>query len=58
MITMDRFYNDRLADEYRVPEWVRSERYEFCDAFYEDYTGKKDSKIWTRLSSALGKIFH
>lgn len=57
MTTIERYYNDRLADNHLMPEWVHSERYEFCEDFYESYTTGKGRSIWTRLASILTALF-
>ena len=38
MITMGKYEIDSMVGDRRMPEWVRSERYEFCEDFYESYT--------------------
>ncbi len=58
MITIERYYNDRPVNDYRMPEWVRSERYEFCEGFYEGCTGKKNHTFWTRLASVFTAVLH
>jgi hypothetical protein len=57
MITIERYYNDRPVNDYRMPEWVRSERYEFCEDFYESYTTDKGSAFITKLASILTALF-
>ena len=34
-------YYDRCADTRTCPEWMKSERYEYCDGFYEEATREK-----------------
>ena len=46
-------YNNYDA-EHRVPGWARSERYEYCDEFFNRYTGEKDDLL-DRLAKALRK---
>ena len=41
MTILGTVYYDKLIDSHRMPGWARSERYEYCDGFYEDYTKEK-----------------
>ena len=34
-------------------EWVRSDRYEYCDALYETVSGKKKSGVIHKFSALL-----
>lgn len=57
MTTMNEFYyNNSVIDNHRVPEWIRSERYEFCEDFFENYTSDKNS-FFARLASVLTSLF-
>ena len=57
MITMGKYDIDRMVDNHRMPEWVRSERYEFCEDFYESYTTDKGLSLMARLASILTALF-
>ena len=57
MITIERYYNDRPVNDYRMPEWVRSERYEFCEGFYDSYTTGKGFGLIAKLASVLTALF-
>lgn len=34
-------------------EWVRSDRYEYCDELYESVSGKKKSGVFHKFSALL-----
>ena len=36
------------------PEWIRSERYEYCDGFYDIFKGKAEGKVRRFFSILLG----
>ena len=57
MITMGKYEMDRMVDSHRMPEWVRSERYEFCDGFYDSYTTGKGFGLIAKLASVLTALF-
>ncbi len=40
-----------------MPEWVRSERYEFCEDFYEGYTTGSGRGFFAKLASMLTAAF-
>lgn len=42
---------EKLSSEYRTPEWMRAERYEFCDALYGDRAEKRGGLV--RIMTAL-----
>ncbi|MBQ1310716.1 MAG: hypothetical protein IIY55_02620 [Blautia sp.] len=42
--------------ETEMPAWVQSERYEYCDGFYEDYTGKNKGLLH-RIALMILSIF-
>lgn len=48
---------DRMVDSHRMPEWVRSERYEFCEGFYDSYTTGKGFGLIAKLASVLTALF-
>jgi hypothetical protein len=58
MITMGKYEIDSMVGDRRMPEWVRSERYEFCEGFYEGCTGKKNHTFWTKLASVFTAVLH
>ena len=57
MITMGKYEIDSMVGDRRMPEWVRSERYEFCEDFYESYTTGKASTFMAKLVSILPALF-
>ena len=57
MITMGKYDIDRMVNDHRMPEWVRSERYEFCEDFYESYTSGKGFILMAKLASILTALF-
>ena len=57
MITIERYHDERIADSHDMPEWIRSERYEFCEDFYKSYTTGKGSSILTKLASIFTSLF-
>ena len=57
MITMGKYEIDSMVGDRRMPEWVRSERYEVCEDFYESYTTGKGSAFITKLASILTALF-
>ena len=44
-------YCNTVANNHLMPEWVRSERYEFCEDFYEGYTTGKSARFFEKLAS-------
>ena len=50
-------YCNTVADNHLMPEWVRSERYEFCEDFYENYTTDKSSGFLGKLVSVFTMLF-
>ncbi len=53
MTISENLYYDNLTHNRRLPEWVESERYEYCEDFYEDYTTGLARSILARISSVL-----
>ena len=53
MTMSENFYHSTPAYDLRMPEWVHSERYEYCEDFYEDYTSRKFSSVKARIASIL-----
>jgi len=47
-------YSD-FEQTYRTPGWVKSERYEYCDGFYEKAGEEKG--LFVRLATALRSVF-
>ena len=56
-IMSDNVYFDKLTDTHKMPEWVRAERYEYCEDFYESYTTGKGNRILTKIASILTSLF-
>ena len=50
-------YCSNMNENHLMPEWVRSERYEFCEDFYENYTTDKSSGFLGKLVSVFTMIF-
>lgn len=50
-------YCNTVANNHVMPEWVRSERYEFCEDFYEGYTTGKSARFFEKLASILTSLF-
>ena len=50
MTTMGKYEIERMIGDRRMPEWVRSERYEFCEDFYESHTTEKGSVLMNKGS--------
>jgi hypothetical protein len=48
---------DKLAVGSGMPEWVRSERYEYCEDFCENYAEGKEGGLWAKLASLLTALF-
>ena len=57
MTMSENFYHSTPAYDLRMPEWVHSERYEYCEDFYEDYTSRKFSRVKARIASILTSLF-
>ena len=51
-------YCSNVNNTYLMPEWVRSERYEYCENFYENYTTDKGHGILARLALVLTALFN
>ena len=49
-------YCENVSSNHFMPEWVHSERYEYCENFYENYTTDKGHGILARLASVLTAI--
>ncbi len=48
---------DKLANGIGMPEWVRSERYEYCEDFCENYTAGKERSLLARVASVFTALF-
>ncbi|MBQ8986203.1 MAG: hypothetical protein IJ100_03005 [Lachnospiraceae bacterium] len=53
----DNVYFDKLTDTHKMPEWVRAERYEYCEDFFGSVTDDKRGSFFTRLLSVMTSIF-
>ncbi|MGX8688059.1 MAG: hypothetical protein ACSW8K_09715 [bacterium] len=56
MSIMDVINYEKFNSEYRTPEWMRAERYEFCDELYGERSSKK-SGLMQQLSVLLLSVF-
>lgn len=56
MTILGTVYYDNYEQKHRMPGWVRSERYEFCDGFYSGYAGEKQN-FFQKLAESLKAIF-
>lgn len=56
MSIMDVINYEKFNSEYRTPEWMRAERYEFCDDFYGEKAAGKSS-LMQQLSVLLLSVF-
>ena len=45
----DTIYFDKLTDTHKMPEWIRAERYEYCEDFYGSMTEDKSKSFFARL---------
>lgn len=48
---------DKLAMASSMPEWIRSERYEYCEDFCENYTAGKERSLLARVASVFTALF-
>ena len=53
MSTMSSVNYEIFKAEYYKPEWVKNERYEYCDGFYESLNKKGDGNWFKRFASVL-----
>ena len=53
----DTIYFDKLTDTHKMPEWIRAERYEYCEDFYGSMTEDKSKGFFARLLSTMTSIF-
>lgn len=53
MTISENLYYNNLTHANRMPEWVESERYEYCEDFCEDYTTGLSRSIFARLATIL-----
>ena len=56
MSIMEVISYEKFNSEYRTPEWMRAERYEFCDEFYGEKNNRKNGLI-QQLSVLLLSVF-
>ena len=56
MSIMEVISYEKFNNEYRTPEWMRAERYEFCDELYGERSAKK-SGLMQQLSLLLLSVF-
>ena len=56
MSIMEVINYEKFNSEYRTPEWMRAERYEFCDELYGDRAEKKNSLLQT-MTALLLSVF-
>ena len=49
-------YYDRFDHNHQMPEWARSERYEYCDGFYEDHKDVKGGVLHSIASILMSVI--
>ena len=56
-IMSDNVYFDKLTDTHTMPEWVRAERYEYCEDFFGSVTDDERGSFFTRLLSVMTSIF-
>ncbi len=53
----DTIYFDKLTDTHKMPEWIRAERYEYCEDFYGSMTEDKSKSFFARLLTTMTSIF-
>jgi hypothetical protein len=56
MSNMEFISYEKFNSEYRTPEWMRAERYEFCDELYGERSAKK-SGLMQQLTLLLLSVF-
>ena len=56
MSNMEFISYEKFNSEYRTPEWMRAERYEFCDELYGERPAKK-SGLMQQLALLLLSVF-
>jgi hypothetical protein len=44
-IMSDNVYFDKLTDTHKMPEWVRAERYEYCEDFLAEKGSQKKGNL-------------
>ena len=54
MSIMGIVYYDKFTHDHRLPEWARSERYDYCDGFYEE---NRRGGLLHSVAAALLSVF-
>ena len=57
MTMIENFYHSTPAYDLQMHEWVHSERYEYCEDFYESYTNGKIKNLKSKVASILTSLF-
>jgi len=45
--------NYNVSNRNMFPEWIRSERYDYCEGFYESVHGSKSERLMDKIISIL-----
>ena len=56
MSIMGNVYTDIDNREHRMPDWVKAERYEYCEDFYDEYASRR-AGILSRIATLLLAAF-
>ena len=57
MTTVGKYEIERMINNHSIPGWVRSERYEYCEDYYENHKTKKESVLKNKIASILTALF-
>ncbi|MDO4417622.1 MAG: hypothetical protein Q4C02_04995 [Eubacteriales bacterium] len=56
MTILGTVYYETYDHIHRLPGWARSERYEFCDGFYDGFAGEGKGLLH-KLATSLRALF-